>query len=112
MEISANWEVLWNGSVSEGNGIYFDRKTYRIFAIEVMGTTIIFINTGIEERESIVGGSPVLLNDGSKWVLYNRCIYLDNYADHFYFKSVADYSTSTSNIYNDGRTITAIYGVK
>ena len=110
---SANWETLFedNNGVAQNNGIYFDTKGYKVFAIQVSSESLIFVRLWTTDLQNISAGIPVLINNGTKWISVNRIIRFDSYSDHWHIQQLADFDTA-GNSYSDGRKVYAIYGVK
>ena len=110
---SANWETLFedNNGVAQNNGIYFDTKGYKVFAVQVSGESLIFVRLYTTDLQNISAGIPVLINNGTMWISVNRIIRFDSYSDHWYIQQLADFDTA-GNSYSDGRKVYAIYGVK
>ena len=110
---AANWETLFedNNGVAQGNGIYFDMKGYKVFAIQVSSESLIFIRLWTTDLQNISAGIPVLINNGTMWISVNRIIRIDSYSDHWHIQQLADFDTA-GNSYSDGRKVYAIYGVK
>ena len=110
---SANWETLFedNNGVAQGNGIYFDMKGYKVFAIQVSSESLIFVRLWTTDLQNISAGIPVLINNGTMWISVNRIIRIDSYSDHWHIQQLADFDTA-GNSYSDGRKVYAIYGVK
>ena len=110
---TANWETLFedNNGVAQNNGIYFDTKGYKVFAVQVSAESLIFVRLYTTDLQNISAGIPVLINNGIKWISVNRIIRFDSYSDHWHIQQLADFDTA-GNSYSDGRKVYAIYGVK
>lgn len=109
----AYWEKLWGGTATANTGIDFNKKGYKIFAIEFHDGTIGILHT-IEDAQGTAlnafCGVPILLWTGSAHIMGNRYCYMDSYINRFYIKFVADYDYD-GNVYEQNRSIIAIYGI-
>lgn len=109
----ANWEELWHNAdgVAQGNSIFFDRKSYTIYGF-LAGNSIIFCHALRSDFKNLTCGAPVLLYNGSEYILGNKIIMFDAYSDHFYISVCADYIANGTDSYNSDRKIYSIYGIK
>lgn len=100
-----------NNGVEQGNGIYFDAKGYKVFAVQIYGESLIFVRLYTNTLQNISAGIPILISNGDTWISVNRIIRFDSYSDHWFIQQLADFD-SVGNVYSDGRKVCAIYGVK
>lgn len=112
LSIKANWKVLWHDSsgIAQGNSIFFNRESYTIYAM-LSGQSIVFVYAPLTDLKNITCGEPLLLYNGSKYILGNKIIMFDAYTDHFYISVCQDYLTDGSNTYMSGKKIYTIFGI-